>query len=337
MQQLAADKVAMEQKAVAFQEERTRKSQERLQMVCDNWGLDELLGLSRMTISDIVVRYEGNMCIAGVPLNTHAQTQIGDWGNIELMLEDAENDFRQYQEISPTLNAEIFRIEMLKFVVAFMDRRQHVLAERRAAEALIQKRLRVARKLVQLATLYGERQALDREQCRQWAERWTRELWRPWALWRVRYVPVAGMAVADDEGGPETIMALEGPDEIITALQQFPTATVRWVTTDGLIHEMEIPSFLDATRVEMNEFCIGSRMAYHRCYRRADVVVNVPAVEEREPVLPARLADFAAWAAEVDDEIGGIVRRFYEADYGWEEIAERSAEQWVEDWGAVFD
>lgn len=333
-EQLALDKQIMAQRAAERQAALVAKTRKRLSLAADQWGLDEVLGLHKIEeypYGQGVVRWVGEICVEGVHIATHAETPVADWGNIEIGLRDAEAGFCRYEQVGPTLNEAQFTPWMVKLASTFFDERAAMLAKR-------QPRLAAARKLVALAKQYEERVAVYQECRRQWAERWTQELWKPWALWRVRYVPIVAMNVEGvDEREPETIMCLEDPGEIVEALRQFPTATVRRVETDGRICEMEIPSFLDAEVVRQEEISIGKLLAYHRHYHGCDVVVNVPAIEGRKPDTAPVLADFYQWVREVDEHIAEIVRRFEEADYGWGDILERSAEQWVEDWGSVFD
>lgn len=330
-EQLVLDKRIMEQRAAEHQAALVAKARERLDMVADRWGLDELLGLHEVMVcpaDNAVVRYSGEICVEGMRIATHAETTVADWGNIEIGLRDVAADFCRYEQVGPSLDEAQFTPRMVKLAMTFLDERAAMLAK-------WQPRLATARKLVALAQQYEERVAFYRECRRQWAERWTRELWQTWAMWRVRYVPI--VAEGADERKPEMIMCLEGPDEIVEALHQFPTATVRRVEKDGRICEMEIASFLDAEVVRLEEISIGKSLDYHRHYQGCDVVVNVPAIEGREPDAAPVLADFYRWVREVDEQIAEIVRRFEEADYGWGDIVERSAEQWVNDWGCAFD
>lgn len=338
-EQLALDKQIMAQRAAEHQAALVAKARERLILAADQWGLDEVLGLHKIEEypnGQGVVRCVGEICVEGVHIATHAETPVADWGNIEIGLADRAMGFWRYEQASPTWSETVFTPWIVKLATTFIDERAAMLTK-------LQPRLATARKLVALAKQYEERVTYYRECRRQWAERWTRELWTPWTLWRVRYVPLCNMVgndslnLAVDAHGPEVIMCIERPDEIVESLRQFPTTTVHRVETDGLICEMEIPSFLDAEQVFQEEISIGKSLAYHRRYHGCDVVVNVPAIEQREPDKAPELADFPQWVAEVDDHLAEIARRFWESDYGWGDIIERSAEQWVEDWGSVFD
>lgn len=336
--QLALDKQIMEQRAAEHQAALVTKARERLRLAAEKWGLNELLGLHKVEEypdGKGVVRWVGEICTEDVCIATHAETTVADWGNVEIGFQDWAG-FGRYEQASPAWSEAVFTPWMVKFAATFLD-------ERAAMLALRQPRLAAARKLVTLAKAYEERVTFYRALRLQWAERWTRELWKPWELWRVRYVPICAIAndaldLAIDVHGPEIIMCLEGPDEIVEALRHYSTATVHRVETDGRICEMEIASFLDAEVVPQEEISIGKSLPYHRRYSGRDVVVNVPATEEREPTdTVPELADFVRWVAEVDDTLGVVVARFYDADYGWGDIIERSPEQWVEDWGKVFD
>lgn len=329
--QVAYEKEEREIKAIAQRDALVQRTWDRLVRANETWELAKWLGLrgNPLIIDDQYVRYVGEVHIDGVDIETYAQTPIRDYANIEIKLEEV-GTVANYGEVAASLAVEQFRQYLLKFAVEFWTRRETVRAE-------WGRRLPVARKFVHLAHLYSERVALYESLQKEWVERWTVQLWGPWTLWRVRYVPVAGMAVADDEGGPETILCLEGPEAIVEALRHFPTATVRRVETDGTIREMEIPSFLDAERISLVEFSHNKALPYHRHYRAGGWVLNVPAHDERTPDSAPILVDFPQWITEVEDSLGDIARCFAEADYDWADIIERSAEQWVADWGRVFD
>ena len=275
----------MEQRATEHRNALIAKAEDRIATAADKWRLDELLGFREMHVypdGTGVVRWVGDIYLDGMIIVTHAETPIADWGNIEIGLQDPGTGFCCYEQVSAVWNEAEFMPWMVKLATTFLDDLAAMLAKR-------QSRLAAARKLVALAKAYEERVAFYKECRRQWAEKWTRELWKPWALWRVRYVPLCTMVdnealdLAVDVHGPEVIMCIEEPDEIVEGLRQFPTATVHRVETDGRICEIEIPSFLDAELVRQEELCIGKSLAYHRRYHGCDVVVNVPAIEEREP------------------------------------------------------
>jgi hypothetical protein len=232
------------------------------------------------------------------------------------------------EEWSVTVGASRFKVEFLQLARHFLAKRE--------PKAL---RLPQARKLIQLAKLYEERKAVYVEMRRQWAERWTKELWAPWVLWRVWYLPVYGKGVEpDEERGPEAMMCLEQPETILAALAQFPTATVHRVETDGAIVAMEIPSFVEAEPVALETLTIGQALAYHRTHRGLEVVVNVPAIAEREPEPAPRLAPFTVWLQDVDESVAEIAERFEAAEWDVAEIAALAPEDALgERCGWLFD
>jgi hypothetical protein len=175
--------------------------------------------------------------------------------------------------------------------------RHQVEVEEHAAKR--QAALADATKWIGLARTYIERRRQWEVKCRRWASEWAVALWQPHELWRVRYVPVGSMLEDPDEDLIQSIVVMETPEDILTALQQFPTATVTKVGTAGDVVEMEIPSFLDAQKIEFSGFTINEAMAFHRHYPAThDVVVNVPPFEERAPE-PA--PGFVWWVAFVKE------------------------------------
>lgn len=300
-----------------------RMALERMAQAVEKWGLVALLGLPLTdTVLEEVVARRAQVQLGAAPAVVVVQTSIADWGNIRITLQDtAQADIACMEEWGVTLDAPRFKAEFVNFVRNFMVHRQQVVERR-------QRRLSKIRKLIQLAQHYREREAAYVEMRRQWAERWTRGLWEPWLLWRVRYVPVYGITYSEDGmGGPETIMCLEGPDCITEVLREFPTATVHRVETDGSIVEMEIPSLLDAELCPQETMTIGEALGYHRHYRGHEVVVNVPAIEEREPEPAPTLAPFAEFLIEVDEELAGIVKRMIQDDYEPAVIADMTPEE----------
>jgi hypothetical protein len=134
------------------------------------------------------------------------------------------------------------------------------------------------------------------------------------------------------------MMCLEQPETILAALAQFPTATVHRVETDGAIVAMEIPSFVEAEPVALETLTIGQALAYHRTHRGLEVVVNVPAIAEREPEPAPRLAPFTVWLQDVDESVAEIAERFEAAEWDVAEIAALAPEDALgERCGWLFD
>lgn len=313
-----------------------RMAQERMAQAVEQWGLVALLGLPLTdTVMEQAVVRRAEVQLDETPAVVVVQTGIADWGNIRITLQDvAQTDTACLEEWGVTLDVERFKAEFVNFVRNFIVHRQQVVVRRG-------RRLPKIRKLIQLAQHYRERQVAYVEMQRQWAERWTRGLWKPWVLWRVRYVPMYGITSGEDGmGGPETILCLEEPEEIAAALREFPTATVHRVETDGAIVEMEIPSLLDAELVPQETMTIGEALPYHRRYWAvaggAAVLVNVPAIEEREPEPAPTLQPFADFLLEVDEEFAGIVKRMALDDYDATAMAELQPEEAEERLGRFY-
>ena len=332
---MCRQKADMDKSTACAQRTRLDKAQQRLITARLDWGLDELVGLrgDNYQLDEHGRLYHpGEMCVEGVRMDTRVVTQVEDWGNIAVMLATADG-FEATETFNPTLDEATFMAALLTSVLQFLTKRASALDLR-------DRRLPTARKLVALAKQYQDREALYVEMQRQWAEQWTRELGQPWGLWRVRYLPVYYHALTDvvaQAGGPEVVMCLEGPDVILEALRHFSSATIQRVHTDGQIFTMEIASFLDAEYVPQEMVSIGKHLPYHRAYAGEKVVVNVPAIESREPDKAPTLAVFSEWLAGVDETLVAVAKRCAEADFSVADIAEIDPDVLVAGWGRLVD
>lgn len=328
-------KAEMEKRAACERRARLDKAQQRLITARLDWGLDELLGLSgdNYQLDEQGRLYQsGAMEVEGVGIATRIITELLDYGSITVMLA-TEDGISRTETFNPKIGEKDFMPALLHFVLNFITKRS-------AQLELSDRRLPTARKLVTLAKQYQARETFYTEMQRQWAERWTRELGQAWGLWRVRYLPVYYRDLTDvvaQSGGPEVMMCLEGPDVILDALSHFSSATIQRVHTDGQIFTMEIASFVDAEYVPQEMVSIGKGLPYHRQYRGGSVVVNVPAIESREPENAPRLANFCDWLADVDETLVAVAKRCAEADFAVADLAEMDPAMLVTDWGYLID
>jgi len=195
---------------------------------------------------------------------------------------------------------------------AWMENYARAAAEYESTENTKAAALSTARKIVELSKVYQERMGLYTEECRRWAQAEAAKLWVPHTLWRVRYVPVVSLGTRDEQQ-IQTLVVMEEPAAIVNALRQFPTVTVSAVDPWGRVEKREIPSFLDARRLDYTAHDCERYMNHHRTITTSTgICLNIPAHETREPVPPPPFPGWAAFLDEVDPE---LVSPWQDEDY----------------------
>ncbi len=132
------------------------------------------------------------------------------------------------------------------------------------------------------------------EECRGWAERETARLWRPWHVWKVRYVAYDALfagAAAEEAAPIETIYTLDEPSDIVGSMH--PVAPVDMVDYFGKVTPgFTLATFLDGVRVDYTAPRLDGGLLHHRSYHAGGYTVNVPAFVLEEPApapaMPAR-------------------------------------------------
>ena len=169
--------------------------------------------------------------------------------------------------------------------------------QERTARAQRNADLSYAGQIIELAQAYLHEDALYHNRCFDWAVEWTRELWEPSELYRLRYVPVT--ADGNTEHCIQEIVVLDHPSTLDVGDWNH---AVTEVTTDGRTRKLWIGAFLDARPVRYEKPQISMGLIYHRSVRAGYYYVNVPAddlspvdlaaVEAARPEPPVRWYDW---------------------------------------------
>jgi hypothetical protein len=296
------EQAAAQQRAADQQEALAAKQQEAellLEDYLENWPpLRSCLGLRGASQkNERVVGLTGQTSINNLPVATSASVEVPLYNGYENRLtltirSQTLPDVVNTLAIPIYVNAVDYPRKLGVLCSTWMENFMRAKAEAETVERTKAEALANARKLIDLAKIYMERQERYKEECRVWATAQAALLWEPHVLWRVRYVPIVGMGERDEEN-VDTVVCMEEPADILNALKQFPTATVTSVDVYGHVTETEIPSFLDARIERYTRPTCAEAMPYHRQYWACpDVVLNVPAhvISEPEPPPP-----FPAW------------------------------------------
>lgn len=164
--------------------------------------------------------------------------------------------------------------------------RAELTAEFMAARAgfsdLEEQRRAVAGALRDLAAIYVESSAAIAEAQREWAERWTKQLWHPWVVWRVTYTAMTRTQNADEV--LMTVHVLEHPK---TLARKLPPLEVSAVSETGEVTKMWIGPFVNAMPQVIEKGSIDRSLPFHRHFYAGAHVVNVPANVDVDPGDPA--------------------------------------------------
>lgn len=289
-----------EKKAVG--EQRTRAV---FQKYLDKWApFRELLGLKREPVinrESLRIEWQGTSAINNLPIKTLVSMPIIDPLQAEPMLKIQiwlAEDERVYSTtaMESSLDGAEYPGRLGRLCSLLMERYAQQRAEdidrdQRRAQALA-----MARGYIEIAKTYTERYERAKARARRWAEEWSKKLWEPHELWRVRYRAVGDNV--DTESAAESIVVMESPDDILTALHEFTTATVTKVYPTGDAKEIAIASFLDAEMISINAHELELPMVWHRRHSAMGYFVNVPAhVNET----PAKGPDIIPWYQYVEE------------------------------------
>lgn len=169
-------------------------------------------------------------------------------------------------------------------------------------------RLIYAVEIIELAQAYVEEYAWYELSCYAWATEWTRKLWAPCELYKVRYVPITA-----DGNTEHCIQELVVVDHPSTMDMGDWNSVVTEVTSHGQIGKRWIGAFLDAKPIRWDKPLISDRYMYHTAIRAGDYYVNIPpadlvpvdtaAVEAARPEPPALWID---WLHEKYDGAGQL-------------------------------
>lgn len=169
--------------------------------------------------------------------------------------------------------------------------------EERTARNARNARLIYAVEIIELAQAYVYEHAWYELACYDWATEWTRELWAPGELYKVRYVPVTA-----DGNTEHCIQELVVVDHPSTLDMGDWNSVVTEVTSHGHVCKRWIGAFLDAKPIRWDKPLITDRFMYHTHIRAGDFYVNIPpadlvpvdtdAVEAARPEPPARWVDW---------------------------------------------
>ena len=165
------------------------------------------------------------------------------------------------------------------------DRIRTIRNQERAARAQRNADLLYAAQIIELAQAYLHEEALYHNACFDWAVEWTRELWGPSELYRLRYTPV--VVDGNTEHCIQEIVVLDHPS---TLDEDAWRHAVTEVTSDGRTHKMWIGAFLDARPVRYEKPSITAPLMHHRHVSAQGYRVNVPA----DDLSPVDLAAIAA-------------------------------------------
>ena len=179
------------------------------------------------------------------------------------------------------------------------DRIRTLRNRERTARAQRNADLSYAGQIIELAQAYLHEEALYENSCFDWAVEWTRELWEPSELYRLRYVPVT--ADGNTEHCIQEIVVLDHPSTLDVGDWHH---AVTEVTAAGRTHKLWIGAFLDARPMRTEKPQISGSLNYHRSVRAGHYYVNAPAddlspidlaaVEAARPAPPVRWYDWLA-------------------------------------------
>lgn len=172
---------------------------------------------------------------------------------------------------------------------------------------------------ISLAQEYSALWENYQERCLIWANDWTEQMWEPWELYHVRYVPLHGGLLEPDPAIVD-IYCMDAPRDIALALQNGPVADVDVVEINGTVTTLTIPSFLDATPVCMESPTILLARNHHRWYKAGNYYVNVPAWDLREP--QGAPAAIISWADYVGQRAGDDLKYQLYRYEDWMNLAE---------------
>lgn len=151
--------------------------------------------------------------------------------------------------------------------------------------------------IIELAQAYVQEYAWYELACYDWAIEWTRELWAPGELYKVRYMPVT--AGTYTESFTRDVVIMENPSTLELGNQN---TLVTEVTPQGQACQRWIGAFLDASPIRWHNPCITDRYMYHTSLRAGDYYVNIPpadlvpvdtdAVDAARPTPPDRWQDW---------------------------------------------
>lgn len=295
VERVQASKAALVRSTEEKMEKQAQIARGWLYAYLENWKpMQEMLGLKREPAVDgerLLVQWEGTSAINNVPIQTRVRVAFPGYDHIatghraalQIVLVSAEDERVFVQgEIQSQREATEYPQILGRLCSLFMERHAGQLATDAQAAAHREAQLAEAKGLIETARTYAKRYQDWERKCAEWAAYWAAQLWEPHELWRVTYRPVGPLLETDDEL-LETLVVMETPEDIINALEQFPTATVTAAGLAGDVKEMEIPSFVNAERIVFDTH-IDDEMAYHRRYwAETGHVVNVPPYSNMRP------------------------------------------------------
>ena len=283
------------ERAEAARAENSAALQERLQARVDAaqatfdayvvaWPrLREVLGLKREPAVDTAaehITWVGSSAINDLLITTSVAMRFpipkGPKPDLLIRLQSTDDQRVLAQgAITPDREAADYPVVLGRLCALLLDNHARVQAEIREEAARRAKALDAAETYIGLAKIYSSRYERYKKNCDRWASAMAKKHWEAHELWRIRYLPV-GSLLDDQEEPIQTIVVMETPEDIIQALTQFPTATVTKVSLGGDVHEIEIPSFIDAERMVFNEHA-NVVMPYHVHHYANGNIVNIPA------------------------------------------------------------